>query len=234
MSFSSYLHHQFFNRVRLRAGHHKIPAQQQAVTVSCNGIMIKRFQIILTTSAAVLFILACLLDISFFGQDWSSFWRSVDITRILIIISIVTVIGLFLGLFFFRKKHYRQRLLLTLPIAFILFSLADLTKVAVGYYGLDEQYNYFTAKRDIKNGNVQILETGFIMPPDDWEKREVVEKITASHFPYKSVYLGCIVTNGIVIYNSVIKDYLEKINGKGWRTRERQMFDSIMNSNTLK
>src|SRR5438552_5117755 len=39
MSFSSYLHHQFFNRRRLRAGHYKIPAQQQAVTVSGNTTM---------------------------------------------------------------------------------------------------------------------------------------------------------------------------------------------------
>jgi len=33
MSFSCYLHHQFFNRLRLRAGHYKIPAQQQAPTL---------------------------------------------------------------------------------------------------------------------------------------------------------------------------------------------------------
>jgi len=37
MSFSSYLHHQFFNRRRLRALTYKIPAQQQAVNVSSNS-----------------------------------------------------------------------------------------------------------------------------------------------------------------------------------------------------
>jgi hypothetical protein len=33
ISFSCYLHHQFSNRLRLGAGHYKIPAQQQAVNV---------------------------------------------------------------------------------------------------------------------------------------------------------------------------------------------------------
>jgi len=36
ISFCCYLHHQFFNRQRLRAGHYKIPAQQQALSVSCH------------------------------------------------------------------------------------------------------------------------------------------------------------------------------------------------------
>ena len=36
ISFCCYLHHQFFNRQRLRAGHYKIPAQQQALAVVGN------------------------------------------------------------------------------------------------------------------------------------------------------------------------------------------------------
>lgn len=34
IGFCCYLHHQFFNQQRLRAGHKKIPAQQQALVVS--------------------------------------------------------------------------------------------------------------------------------------------------------------------------------------------------------
>jgi hypothetical protein len=34
-SICCYLHHQFFNRLLLRAGHYKIPAQQQALYVVC-------------------------------------------------------------------------------------------------------------------------------------------------------------------------------------------------------
>ena len=36
ISFCCYLHHQFFNQQRLRAGHYKIPAQQQALAVGSN------------------------------------------------------------------------------------------------------------------------------------------------------------------------------------------------------
>src|SRR5690606_38337964 len=36
ISFCCYLHHQFFNQQRLRAGHYKIPAQQQALAVIGN------------------------------------------------------------------------------------------------------------------------------------------------------------------------------------------------------
>jgi len=110
------------------------PAQQQARSVSCNGIMTKRFPKIITISAAVLFVLAFLLDLSYSGQDWKSFWKSVDMTRLVIIIAIITVVGLLLALFLFRKETFRQGLLWTLPIAFILFSVADITKVAIGYY----------------------------------------------------------------------------------------------------
>jgi hypothetical protein len=33
LSFSSYLHHQFFNRLLLWAGRYKLPAKQQAINV---------------------------------------------------------------------------------------------------------------------------------------------------------------------------------------------------------
>ncbi len=154
----------------------------------------------------------------------------------MLIIAIIAAVGLFLGLFLFRGKKYKERILLTLPIAFILFSLIDISNLAVSYYGLNEDYNYFTAKRDIKNGKVEILETGLILPTPnvDWEKQQAAEKITANHFGYKSVYLGCTVTHGIGIYNNVMEDYLDKVNGKNWRAKSKQMFDSLMNSNNPK
>ncbi len=107
---------------------------------------------------------------------------------------------------------------------------------ATDYYGLNEDYNYFAANRDIKNGKIQILETGFIMPElnVDWEKKQDAEKRLEKQFGYKSVYHGCIVTHGIDIYNSVMEDYLEKINGKNWRAIERHLSDSIINSDRLK
>ena len=54
------------------------------------------------------------------------------------------------------------------------------------------------------------------------------------HFGYKSVYLGCTVTYGIGMYNEVMENYLDKINGKDWRIKEQQMRDSIIKSDSLK
>ena len=180
--------------------------------------------------------LAFVLDISYFGHDWTDFWKHMNFTVILIIVTIVIAVGFLLGSFLFCKRKYKERLWLTLPIAFILFSFADISKTAISYYGLNEEYNYFTAKRDIKNGKVQILETGLLLPTPniDWDKQQEAKKITANYFGYNSIYLGCTVTNGISIYNSVMEDYLDKRNGENWKIRQRQMLDSIINSNTPK
>lgn len=216
----------------------QFPHHRQYLNVSCNGIltqhseMTQRLKFILTISAAISFIVAFVLDISQFGQFWHHFWKNISVIKFLLITAIITAIGFLLGLFLFRRKKYKERVLLILPIAFILFSFVDISNLAITYYGLNEDYNYFTAKRDIKNGKVQILETGLILPTPnvDWNKQQEVEKITANHFGYKSVYLGCTMTHGIDIYNIVMEDYLDKVNGKNWRVKSRQMFDSLMNS----
>ena len=85
---------------------------------------------------------------------------------------------------------------------------------ATSYYGLTEEYNYFSANRDIKKGKIQILKTGLILtePNVDWVKKQEAEKKLEKQFGYKSVYLGCSVTHGIDIYNNVMEDYLKKIN----------------------
>ena len=195
--------------------------------------MTKRLQIILTITAIISFILAFTLRITSFWQDKNIVWKDIEITRVLLIVAIIVSAGLLLGLFLFYKQNYTRRILLTIPIAFILFACADIIMSTTSYYGLNEDYNYFSAKRDIKNGKIQILETGLILPEPnvDWVKKQETEKKLEEQFGYKSVYLGCIVRHGIGIYNSVMEDYLEKVNGKNWRTKERQMLDSITNSN---
>ena len=194
--------------------------------------MAKRSQIILTITAIIFFVTAFTLDITSFGQDRNISWKNIEIVRVLAIVLIVTAIGLLLGLFLFRKQNYKRRIVLTIPIAFILFSCADIIMTATNYYGLNEEYNYFSANRDIKNGKIQILETGLILPEPNvnWDKKQEAEKNLEKEFGYKTVYLGCSVTNGIVIYNSVMEDYLEKVNGENWRKKQQRMIDSLMNS----
>ena len=194
--------------------------------------MAKRSQIILTITAIIFFVIAFTLDITSFKQDRNISWKNIEIVRVLAIVLIITAIGLLLGLFLFHKQNYKKRIMLTIPIAFILFSCADITMTATNYYGLNEEYNYFSANRDIKNGKIQILETGLILPEPnvDWGKKQEAEKKLEKQFGYKSVYLGCVVTHGIGIYNSVMEDYLEKVNGENWRKKQQRMIDSLMNS----
>jgi hypothetical protein len=194
--------------------------------------MTKRFQIILTLTAIISFILALALDLTYFGQDTDITWKNIEVFKILIVVIILIAVGLLLGLFFFRKKNYKNRIMLTIPICFILFAFVDISKTAISYYGLNEEYNYFTAKQDLRNGKIQLLETGFTLPDPntnvDWNKKQDAEKKIEKQFGYKSINLGCTVTNGIAIYNSVMENYLEEVNGKNWRTKERQVFDSLM------
>ena len=194
--------------------------------------MTRRSQIILTVTAIIFFVIAFTLDITSFGQDRNISWKNIEVVRILVIVLMIAAVGLLLGLFLFRKQNYKRRIVLTIPIAFILFSCANIIMTATNYYGLNEEYNYFSANRDIKNGKIQILETGLILPEPnvDWGKKQEAEKKLEKQFGYKSVYLGCVVTHGIGIYNSVMEDYLEKVNGENWRKKQQRMIDSLMNS----
>lgn len=185
----------------------------------------------MTLTAIISFILALPLDITSFRQDTNTAWKNIEIIKILVVVAILIGVGILFGLFLFYKKNYKNRILLTIPIAFILFAFVDISKTAITHFGLNEEYNYFTAKQDIRKGKIQLLETGLILPEPnvDWNKKQDAEKKIEKQFGYKSIYLGCTVTNGIDIYNSVMEDYLEKVNGKNWRTKERQTLDSIIN-----
>ena len=194
--------------------------------VHTNILMMKRKQI-LTLTAIISFIVAVTLDITSFGQD-SITWKNIGILKILMVVAVLVAVGLLLGLFMFYKRNYKNRILLTIPLAFILFAIAGILKTAINYYGLNGEYNYFTAKQDIKNSKIQILKTGLGLPEPnvDWNNKQDAETKIEKQFGYKSMSLGCIVTNGIDIYNAVMEDYLEKVNGKNWRTKERQALDS--------
>lgn len=193
--------------------------------------MAKHSQIILTITAIIFFVIVFTLDIPSFGQDRNISWRNTEVVRILASVSIVALVGLLLGLFLFRKQNYSRRIVLTIPIAFILFACTDIIMNATNYYGLNEEFNYFSANRDIKNGKIQILETGLILPEPnvDWNKKQQAEKKLEKQFGFKSVYLGCTVTHSIGIYSSVMEEYLENVNGKNWRTKQRYILDSLMN-----
>ncbi len=191
--------------------------------------MTKHLSIILSVTAVLFFASAFIIDISQFGEDWSDFWKNVDVGRVSLIVLINIAAGLFLGLFFFRRRTYRQRFSLTVPIAFILFSIADFGTIFIHQYRLSDEYNHFTAKRDIKNGKVQLLTAGLILPSGNEEEQKAEEGIR-NEFGYKSLWIGCTWTPGVEKYNTVVENYLDKRNGNGWRNRMQQRINSLRKS----
>src|SRR6266542_6559416 len=101
--------------------------------------MRSRLQIIFILVAVLLFATTFIIDISNFGRDRTNLRENIDLRNIVTIVLVNIIAGLILGLLFFRKRTYKQRLLLTVPIAFILFSIADVGKVTIHEYGLFDQ-----------------------------------------------------------------------------------------------
>ena len=94
-------------------------------------------------------------------------------------------------------------------------------------FGLFSSYNYFTAKRDIKNGNVKFVSFGLPLPcSKDGEIKMVMNK-----YGFKDSNIGCIVTkqeiNAIETYNNVVEQYLTQKNGKNWLTTYQKEVDSL-------
>jgi hypothetical protein len=80
-------------------------------------------------------------------------------------------------------------------------------------------YNYFTAKRDIRNGKVNYVSFGLpVILPNQVQVDELRKK-----YGVKSLNIGCVVTEdeirGIAFYNNVIETYLAKRNGEGWKEK---------------
>ena len=94
-------------------------------------------------------------------------------------------------------------------------------------YGLFSDYNYFTAKEDIKKGNIRLLYYGL---PAITSKDNEMEKVRAK-YGFKDFNLGCGFTDEELrttnIYNEVMEEYLEKRNGKNWVNNLKRELDSL-------
>ncbi|MEP7236476.1 MAG: hypothetical protein ABI685_01370 [Ferruginibacter sp.] len=93
-------------------------------------------------------------------------------------------------------------------------------------YASSPEYNYVTAKLDIKNGNSRILNlVDSIIPVKEKEIQTI-----ASKYGFKNVYLGKVTSNelnGIKNYNETIEMYLNLRNGSDWRFKYQKEIDSL-------
>jgi hypothetical protein len=112
----------------------------------------KKYKAYIMGYCVMLFVSSLYLDVSKFGG-----WAHIDISMIFFTFGLIFLGGLFLASFMFRRKKYKERVLLTTPIAVILFSLFIFSNIVIYEYGLFDEYNYFSAKRDIKHGKIQLV-----------------------------------------------------------------------------
>lgn len=97
--------------------------------------------------------------------------------------------------------------------------------VSLWNFGFFNRYNYLTAKSHIADNNPQIVFFGeAILTTSD------LNKVSKKH-GFKIVNFGCIISqseqNGIEIYNSQINNYLDKLNGIGWKAEYKKEIDSL-------
>jgi len=76
-------------------------------------------------------------------------------------------------------------------------------------------YNREIAKRDVENGEVRILSFGLQILSDN-ELDSVTTKYGFKYFPVAGCVVGSYERKAIDDYNSVVYDYLERLNGSGW------------------
>ena len=187
--------------------------------------MPKHLPTILTIIAVIFSTVSFILIPSSDGEDWVHFWDNFEIKQLLIVLAIISTSGLLLGTFLFRNRNYLERIKFTLPIAFILFNLYFSYKTADSYYGLSEYYNYFSAKEDLKNENVQVLTAGQFAEIDSEQTTKAKDSLRQL-FGFKLLDAG-VYSNGLRRYNEVMEDYLTKKNGKDWEKRLQLKIDSV-------
>lgn len=113
----------------------------------------------------------------------------------------------------------------------ILISIISVITLLFAYWelGMFTPYNYFSAKEDIKNGDIHLLTIG------EPSLNPAIEDSITKRYGFRYENKGCTVTEikmkGIGTYNSVVEDYLEKRNGKGWETKLKRDYNQCFEMN---
>jgi len=88
-------------------------------------------------------------------------------------------------------------------------------------------YNYITAKLDIKNGNIRIINKGYRIP----SVKDSEIDLAAAKYGFKNIFIGYDTTaqkiKGINNYNELMETYLAFRNGDDWRVSYQREVDSL-------
>lgn len=94
-------------------------------------------------------------------------------------------------------------------------------------YKNSPDYNYITAKLDIRNENVRIINVGLRKPSLKDKEIDSVE----AEYGFRNIYIGYDTTkqiiSGINNYNEVTEAFLKLRNGGDWRENYQRKVDSL-------
>jgi hypothetical protein len=109
----------------------------------------------------------------------------------------------------------------------ILVVLITATGIIWRTFDFSSDYNYATAKLDIKNGEVKLIHTGVHKPS---AKDPEIEKL-AARYGFTNIYVEKFTeketAKGIKHYNDLVETYLILRNGPGWKTLYEKEVDSL-------
>ena len=92
-------------------------------------------------------------------------------------------------------------------------------------FGLFTPYNFWTAKQDIKNGDILIASLGEL--PQNYRQKQILANSYGFDFDYFGCFVSTDIINGSKYYNKVMIDHLESKFGAGWWTKFQNQLDSI-------
>lgn len=94
-------------------------------------------------------------------------------------------------------------------------------------YDLSTDYNYATAKLDIKNGNVKVINIG----AHKISSKEKDLEMLSARYGFKNIYIEKFTAQqtekGIQDYNELIETYLVLRNGADWKKNYEREADSL-------
>jgi len=119
----------------------------------------------------------------------------------------------------------RKKILIACSILVLLISAISILWRA---YDLSSDFNYASAKLDIKNGNAKVIHVGV----HEVSAKEKEIEMIAARYGFKNIYVEKFTPkqteNGIKNYNELIDTYLAFRNGPGWKDRYKKEIDSVL------
>lgn len=118
----------------------------------------------------------------------------------------------------------RKKIVIVVVILILLIAAISILWQA---YDLSSDYNYATAKLDIKNGDVKMIHVGVQKTSSKDKEIEMV----AARYGFRNIYIEKFTPKqteeGIKDYNKLIDAYLSLRNGFDWKEKYKRETDSL-------